>query len=67
MTVPGMLAKAVQAIANANVSVLAIHQSMRQVDMQFVVREADYSTTITCLHQALVEIHNHGRAICLAS
>ncbi|HEY7774247.1 MAG TPA: aspartate kinase [Marinagarivorans sp.] len=67
MQVPGILAKTVQAVASRDVSVLAIHQSMRQVDMQFVVNEKDYDETVKSLHQALVEVHNHGRAICLAS
>jgi aspartate kinase len=67
MQIPGILAKAVQAVASKNISVLAVHQSMRQVDMQFIVNESDYDATIKSLHAALVEVHDHGRAICLAS
>lgn len=67
MQIPGILAKAVQAIASNNICVLAVHQSMRQVDMQFVVNESDYDVTVKSLHAALVEVHDHGRAICLAS
>ncbi|UTW04495.1 aspartate kinase [Amphritea atlantica] len=67
MEVPGILAKAVSAIAEGNISVLAIHQSMRQVDMQFVIEEADYDHAVKSLHKALVEVHDHGRAICLAA
>ena len=67
MKIPGILAKAVQAVASQGVSVLAVHQSMRQVDIQFIVNELDYDITVKGLHAALVEIHNHGRAICLAS
>lgn len=67
MKVAGMLAKTVQAVAANNVSVLAVHQSMRQVDMQFVVEESDYEKTVKSLHEALIEVHDHGRAICLAS
>jgi aspartate kinase len=40
---------------------------MRQVDMQFIVNEADHDNTVKSLHAALVEVHDHGRAICLAS
>ncbi len=65
--VPGMLAKAVSAIANDNISVLAIHQSMRQVDMQFVIEETDYEMTVKSLHRDLVEVHEHGNAICIAA
>lgn len=67
MKTTGMLAKAVKAIADQDVNVLAMHQSMRQVDMQFVVDEEDYERTIRSLHKELVEVHEHGRAICLAS
>lgn len=66
MQIPGILAKTVTAMADENVSVLAVHQSMRQVDMQFVVKEEAYDTTIRSLHRALVEVHDHGRAICFA-
>ncbi|MEQ9210291.1 MAG: aspartate kinase [Pseudomonadales bacterium] len=67
MQVPGILAKTVKSVADREISVLAVHQSMRQVDMQFVVNESDYEETIRGLHAALVEVHDHGRAICLAS
>ncbi|MDY6942177.1 MAG: aspartate kinase [Pseudomonadota bacterium] len=67
MKIPGILARAVGAVADKGISVLAVHQSMRQVDMQFVVNEADYEETVKGLHAVLVEIHDHGRAICLAS
>ncbi|WP_053982090.1 aspartate kinase [Marinagarivorans algicola] len=67
MQAPGMLAQAVQSVAKNNINILAIHQSIRQVDMQLVVNENDYNQTIQSLHQALVEVHDHGRAICLAS
>ena len=67
MQVSGILAKAVQAVADKQVSVLAVHQSMRQVDMQFVVSEEDYDKTVKGLHQSLVEVHKHGKAICLAN
>lgn len=67
MQVPGILARTVGALSQYDISVLAIHQSMRQVDMQFVVNEEDYDIAIKSLHASLVEPHNHGRAICLAS
>ncbi len=66
MKVPGILSRAVGALAEANISVLAVHQSMRQVDMQFVIDEDDYVTAAKSLHRALVEVHNHGDAICAA-
>ena len=66
MKAPGFLSQAVGAIAEQGVSVLAVHQCMRQVDMQFVVNTADYETIIRALHGRLVEVHDHGRAIRLA-
>jgi aspartate kinase len=67
LNIPGMLARTVSAIAESQVSVLAIHQSMRQVDMQFIVNENEYVTAVKALHASLVEAHDHGSAICLAS
>tara|TARA_R110002072_G_scaffold124486_2_gene260083 strand:- start:12024 stop:13532 length:1509 start_codon:yes stop_codon:yes gene_type:complete len=67
MQVPGILAKTVSALAASNISVLAIHQAMRQVDMQFVIDEDQYESAVQSLHACLVEVHDHGRAICLAS
>jgi len=61
--ISGMLAKTVSALADAKVPVLALHQSMRQVDIQFYLEESDYTTAIQRLHSDLVEAHNHGRAI----
>ncbi|HUH38175.1 MAG TPA: aspartate kinase [Spongiibacteraceae bacterium] len=66
MQVPGMLASTVDALAKSKISVLAIHQSMRQVDIQFVVDEGDYQEAVRSLHRCLVEVHDHGVAICAA-
>lgn len=64
MKVPGILAQTTNALAEVNVSVLAMHQSMRQVDMQFIIDEEDYDAAVKSLHQKLVEVHEHGSAIC---
>ncbi len=66
MQVPGILAKAVSALADNGISILAMHQSMRQVDMQFIIDEADYNNAVTSLHKRLVEPYNYGDAICAA-
>ena len=66
MKIPGILAQTVGALADEGISVLAMHQSMRQVDMQFILNEDDYDQAIKSLHKCLVEVHNHGRAIRLA-
>jgi aspartate kinase len=67
MHVSGILAKVVGALAESGISILAMHQSMRQVDMQFIINENDYDEAIKALHRKLVEVHDHGEAICLAS
>tara|TARA_R110002110_G_scaffold415860_1_gene658729 strand:+ start:48285 stop:49727 length:1443 start_codon:yes stop_codon:yes gene_type:complete len=66
MHIAGILADAVSALAEEGISVQAMHQSMRQVDMQFIVNDADYDGAIKSLHHCLVEVHDHGTAICLA-
>lgn len=66
MRVPGLLAETAAALAAEGISILAMHQSLRQVDMQCVVDERDYETAIRALHRRLVERHDHGIAICAA-
>ncbi|PVZ72149.1 aspartate kinase [Pelagibaculum spongiae] len=66
MKVPGILAETTSALAEAGISVLAMHQCMRQVDMQFVLDEADYHTAVKSMHKCLIERHNHQYAIRVA-
>jgi aspartate kinase len=66
MQVPGILARAVSALADNNIRILAMHQSMRQVDMQFIIDESDYDETVRSLHCRLVEPYDYGVAICVA-
>ncbi|MFE8070969.1 aspartate kinase [Marinobacteraceae bacterium S3BR75-40.1] len=66
MQVPGLLAKTVQALADEGISILAIHQCMRQVDMQFIVEEEQYEKAISSLHKVLIEPYNHEYAIVAA-
>jgi aspartate kinase len=66
MKEPGMLSKAVSVLASNKISVLAVQQSMRQVGIQLVVSHDKYAQAVRALHSELVEIHDHGRAICLA-
>ncbi|EED34335.1 aspartate kinase [Luminiphilus syltensis NOR5-1B] len=67
MKIKGVLARTTLALAEAGVTVSAVHQSRRQVDMQFVVAEKDYDAAVSALHAKLVEVEDHGRAIALAS
>ncbi len=66
MKIPGMLAKTVSALSEVNISILAMHQSIRQVDMQFILDEDDYEEAVKSLHRCLIEVHDHGDAICAA-
>jgi aspartate kinase len=56
MKVPGFLAKAANALADARINILALDQCMRQVNMQFIVDESDFDAAIRALHKGLVEI-----------
>lgn len=66
LKVTGILAKAVSGLASYDIGVQAMHQSMRQVDMQFVINDKDFEPAVKALHECLVEVHDHGAAICLA-
>lgn len=64
MRIQGLLAKSVQTLYEHQINIESMHQNARQVEMQFFVNEADYETAIKALHAALIEVHNHGKAIC---
>ena len=66
LKVKGILAKTVAALAGAGISIQAIHQSIRQVEMQCVVNEDDYDDAVAALHRALIEPENHGDVIAAA-
>jgi aspartate kinase len=51
--IPGVLAKAAQALADAGVNVNCVSQTLRQVNMQFVIEREDYKTAIKALNMAL--------------
>lgn len=51
--IPGVLARASKALADASVNVNCVSQTLRQVNMQFVIERAEYKTAIKALNQAL--------------
>ena len=51
--IPGVLAKAAQALADAGVNVNCVSQTLRQVSMQFVIEREDYKTAVKALNMAL--------------
>lgn len=66
LKVKGILAKTVAALAAAGISIQAVHQSIRQVEMQCVVNEEDYDDAIAALHRALIEPEAYGDVIAAA-
>ncbi|MDG6773527.1 aspartate kinase [Thiomicrorhabdus sp. ZW0627] len=64
MAIKGLLAKAVQTLYAQGLNIEAIHQNTRQVEMQFMVNENDYETAVRAMHADLIEVHDHGTAIC---
>jgi aspartate kinase len=64
MRIKGLLARSVQTLYNHKINVEAMHQNIRQVEMQFFVNQSDYEITVKALHTSLIEIHDHGKAIC---
>ncbi len=55
LRVKGLLARTVGVLAEAGIEVVALHQGIRQVDIQVIVGEDDYAGTVNALHGALVE------------
>ncbi|ASP37577.1 aspartate kinase [Bacterioplanes sanyensis] len=55
LKIPGLLRRAAGALSDAGVNILSVHQAMRQVDMMFLVSEADYTKAVNALHTLLVE------------
>ena len=63
MKVKGILAKIATALADAGISVQALQQTIRQVEVQIVVQESDYDSAIKALHRALIEPENYNGVI----
>ncbi len=55
MKFPGFLSRAAQALANENINILALDQSMRQVNMQFIIDRENFDAAIKALHHEFVE------------
>jgi aspartate kinase len=55
MSIPGFLSKAANALHQANINILALAQSTRQVNMQFIISRANYEAAIRALHKTFVE------------
>jgi len=62
LDVSGLLSKCVSALAEADINVLALHQSMRAVDIKFVIDEKDLKAATIALHERAVEGVNEESA-----
>ena len=54
LALPGLAMRSLAALSEAGVEPLGMHDLLRSVDLQFMVREEDYETAIAALHRALV-------------
>lgn len=52
---PGLLASVASSLAGARIEIIAMHQGIRQVDIQIVVKESEYDQAIRTLHAELIE------------
>jgi aspartate kinase len=50
---PGILAKAAQSLATDNINILAVSQTSRQTNMQFIVDRSQFAQAQRALHGAL--------------
>lgn len=53
ISIPGVLARAAQALADAQVNVNCVSQTLRQVNMQFIIERSDYKNAIIALNHTL--------------
>ncbi len=56
MNIPGFLSRAANALATANINVLALTQCMRQVNMQFIINRDYFDQAQIALHKEFVEL-----------
>jgi aspartate kinase len=52
---PGVLSEAAKALAEGNINILAVSQTSRQTNMQFIVTRGDFADAVRALHRALCE------------
>jgi len=50
---PGALAKATTALAEQGINIEAVSQSLKQVNMQFVIDRKDFCRAVVALNEAL--------------
>ncbi|MEE4302498.1 MAG: aspartate kinase [Pseudomonadales bacterium] len=63
LDVPGLLGHCVGELARAGINILALHQNMRAVDIQFVVERDAYEDAIRALHECVIESVDDDQSI----
>ena len=53
LAIPGVLARAARVLADNEINIVCVSQSLRQINMQFVIARTDYRKAIIALNQAL--------------
>jgi aspartate kinase len=53
VTKPGIVAKAAKALADRNINIYAVSQSLMQVNIQFVISRESYRQAVIALNDAL--------------
>jgi aspartate kinase len=53
ISIPGVLARAANVLAENKINVICVAQAYRQINMQFVIDRADYKKAVTALNSAL--------------
>lgn len=53
LAIPGVLARAAQVLADNQINIICVSQSVRQSNMQFVIDRGDYKKAIIALNQVL--------------
>ncbi len=60
ISAPGLVSRALNALDEACVTVLALQHQIRNVDVQFVIERDDFDGAVQALHSALVETGRAG-------
>ena len=63
MKTPGILLNALHALYEKKINILGVQQSTREVEIQLILHEEMVDRAIKALHESLIEVHNHGKAI----
>lgn len=60
LNLPGVLSDCIAAMSDQNIPLLAISQSIRDVDVKLIVDDADYERAIICVHERLFELSSNA-------